>query len=82
VRTALVDHVEHFRWRVLQDALAEATAAYWERRAVAFDAIGTPACDDVALACRRYAWLLRDAGVDAEAQATIIAAAERIRLAS
>lgn len=34
----LADHVEHFRRRVLQDALNEATAAYWHRRAAAFDA--------------------------------------------
>ncbi len=33
-----VDYVEHFRERVLQDALSEATTAYWERRAEAFAA--------------------------------------------
>ena len=31
-------YVEHFRARVVQDALAEASAAYWLRRADAFDA--------------------------------------------
>lgn len=31
-------HVEHFRARVLQDALNEATASYWLRRAEAFEA--------------------------------------------
>ena len=35
---ALADHLEHFRGRVLQDALTEATAAYWERRAQVFEA--------------------------------------------
>ena len=35
---ALARHVEHFRARVVQDALAEADAAYWLRRADAFDA--------------------------------------------
>jgi hypothetical protein len=30
---ALAEHVEHFRSRVLSDALNEATAAYWRRRA-------------------------------------------------
>jgi len=30
-------YVEHFRQRVLQDALAEASASYWERRAQAFE---------------------------------------------
>lgn len=33
----LVDHVEHFRHRVVQDALADATAIYWCRRAAAFE---------------------------------------------
>lgn len=33
----LAGYVEHFRARVLQDALNEATAAYWHRRADAFD---------------------------------------------
>ena len=34
----LTEHVEHFRQRVLADALQEATAAYWHRRAEAFEA--------------------------------------------
>lgn len=29
----LADHVDHFQHRVLQDALTEATAVYWRRRA-------------------------------------------------
>lgn len=33
----LVADVEHFQRRVLQDALAEATAMHWERRACAFE---------------------------------------------
>jgi hypothetical protein len=32
----LEEYVEHFRGRVVQDALAEATAVYWRRRAEAF----------------------------------------------
>lgn len=36
-RTDLTTYLEHFRARVLQDALNEATAAYWLRRAAAFD---------------------------------------------
>lgn len=31
--TTLADNVEHFRQRVLQDALCEAMAHYWRRRA-------------------------------------------------
>jgi hypothetical protein len=45
-------HVEHFRYRVLQDALNEATSAYWLRRAKAFAAVGSVACDEIAQACR------------------------------
>lgn len=47
----LEEYVEHFRRRVLQDALAEATAAYWRRRAMAFAQVGTPAADEIARAC-------------------------------
>ena len=36
-RLDLEAHVQHFRARVLQDALTEATAAYWERRAAMFE---------------------------------------------
>src|SRR4051812_35810244 len=47
----LADHVDHFRARVLQDAIAEATSSYWNRRARQFAAVGTPACDEIAQAC-------------------------------
>ncbi len=33
----LAEHVEHFRRRVVQDALSEATSAYWCRRAEMFE---------------------------------------------
>jgi hypothetical protein len=33
----LTAYVEHFRRRVLQDALAEATNKYWQRRADTFE---------------------------------------------
>ena len=39
---ALADEVDHFRRRVLQDALNEATAAFWLRRAADFERVGTP----------------------------------------
>lgn len=35
--TAGLPYVDHFRTRVLQDAFAEAEAAYWRRRAEAFE---------------------------------------------
>lgn len=37
--SALIEYVEHFQKRVVQDALAEATAAYWHRRANQFEAV-------------------------------------------
>ncbi len=37
-RLSLAEHVEHFRERVLADALAEATSIYWNRRAESFEA--------------------------------------------
>lgn len=53
----LEEHVEHFRARVLQDALAEATSSYWLRRAATFEAVGNAACDEIAQACRNAAAL-------------------------
>lgn len=35
---SLGEYLDHFTRRILQDALAEATAAYWLRRAADFDA--------------------------------------------
>lgn len=35
---AIVEHATHFQHRVIQDALADATATYWHRRAAAFEA--------------------------------------------
>lgn len=69
--SALVKHVTHFQRRVIQDAITEASAAYWDRRAATFARVGTPACDQTALACRRHAWLLRDTGLDGEARTLI-----------
>jgi len=68
----LDEHLIHFRTRALYDALLEATAAYWRHRATTFDTVGTPACDLIALNCRRHADLLEDIGLDAEA-CTVIA---------
>jgi hypothetical protein len=61
----LVEHVEHFQHRVMQDALAEATAAYWEKRARDFDAVGTPSADETAEACRNRARVALDGDVTA-----------------
>jgi hypothetical protein len=69
--TQLEQHLDHFRRRVLVDALQEATAAYWRRRATTFTRVGNPACDQTALACARYADLVTDTGLDAEATAVI-----------
>lgn len=66
--TPLDQHLAHFQWRVLQDALCEATADYWERRAHTFAAVGNARCDEIAQACRNKAQLLRDAGLDQDTQ--------------
>lgn len=34
---ALVDHVDHFQRRVLNEALLDASATYWRRRAAMFE---------------------------------------------
>jgi hypothetical protein len=54
----LSSYIEHFRARVLQDALNEALPSYWNRRAEAFAAVGTPECDVIASACRAKARFL------------------------
>lgn len=69
--TLLDAHLKHFTRRVLQDALAEATATYWRHRATTFDAVGTPSSDLIALNCRRHANLLIELGLDAETRALI-----------
>ena len=53
----LPEYVEHFRSRVLADALQEATSAYWLRRARVFAEVGTEGCDEIAQACRNRAAL-------------------------
>ena len=50
-----VGYVDHFRARVLQDALTSALSSYWLRRADSFASVGTARCDAIALACRRHA---------------------------
>lgn len=66
-------HLANFHHRVLADALLEATSSYWLRRADTFDTVGTPACDDIALACRRHAELIADTGLDAESEQLLAA---------
>lgn len=46
--------------RFVIDMLLEASAAYWLRRAEDFANVGTPACDEIARACRNKAALCRD----------------------
>jgi hypothetical protein len=52
---AVVENVDHFQRRVLMDALREATAAYWLRRAKQFEWVGNARCDEIAQACRNRA---------------------------
>lgn len=68
----LAAYTEHFRARVLQDALNSATHSYWMKRAEQFAAVGTPACDEIALACRnRAAVALLDDGIEPEVRAAL-----------
>ena len=53
----LVEDAEHFRRRVLEDALNEACSTYWLRRADDFNVVGTPEADEIAEACRHRAEL-------------------------
>ena len=53
--TDLEEYAENFRRRVLQDALNEATAGYWTKRAETFDAVGNASSDEIARACRNRA---------------------------
>lgn len=61
----------HFRRRVLNDALLEATSFYWNRRADTFAAVGNARCDEIAQACRNHATFVTVYGPDAAAQAVI-----------
>jgi len=57
-------YLEQFRRRVIQDAISEALPGYWQRRAAAFAAVGTPSADGTADACRRHAEFLTANPVD------------------
>jgi hypothetical protein len=50
--------IDHFRARILQDALTEATAQHWLHRAAVFAQVGTPECDLIAENCRNHAQLI------------------------
>lgn len=58
----LLEHAEQFEKRQIQDILNEACAGYWRRRAEQFAAVGTPACDEIAQACRNRAMLAEIGG--------------------
>jgi hypothetical protein len=49
--------VEQAAVRAIREALLEAQAQHWRRRARTFRAVGTVECDQVALACERAAEL-------------------------
>lgn len=70
-RPTLPAYLEHFRRRVLYDALLEATSDYWLHRADVFAAVGNARCDEIAQACRNHAQFLRAYQLDAEANAVI-----------
>jgi hypothetical protein len=56
-RATVGQTADHFMQRMLEDCMAEATRSYWLRRARTFDGVGTPACREIAQACRNRAAL-------------------------
>lgn len=52
------DYLERFVSDLLADAMANASATQWRRRADQFAAVGTASCDVIATACRNHAALL------------------------
>lgn len=46
--------------RFVVDMLLEAQERYWKTRAADFEKVGTPACDEIARACRAKAVLCRE----------------------
>ena len=57
--------------RFLQQMLTEPRPEYWERRAKTFTEVGTGECDQIALACRQHAWLIRHYGPDPDVLAVV-----------
>lgn len=56
------DRIDTIARLVIVDILLEAQEAYWLRRAMDFAGVGTPACDEIARACRAKATLCRGEG--------------------
>jgi len=75
--TASDGYVEHFRTRLLQDAIAAALPSTWRRRAEDFDRVGNQRCTDVATACRRHADLLERSGLAPDLLAELAAVSEQ-----
>jgi hypothetical protein len=63
--------VEQAAVRAIREALLEATAAHWRRRAAQFRAVGTPECDEIAQACENRARVSLFGGDLAEIGATL-----------
>ena len=58
VGALLPDVLDRIAKRFVRQTILEMMPAHWIRRADEFEAVGTPSCDQVALACRRHAYLL------------------------
>lgn len=69
--TRLEVEADQMARRLLLDALNEATAAYWRKRAEDFAALGGPSCDEIAEACRNRARVCEMGGDSAEYAALI-----------
>lgn len=72
-----VGYVDHFRRRVMQDALVEALPEYWRRRADTFDLVGNNRCDEIATACRHHADLIEQDGLPAAMLVELVAELDR-----
>ena len=66
-----MEPLKRILYRFLQDLLTEALPEYWERRAKTFAEVGTEECDQIALACRCHAWLIRHYGPDPDVLAVL-----------
>lgn len=56
------EKIDRLAQLLIIDLLLESSAKYWLKRADDFAAVGTPACDEIARACRAKAHLCREEG--------------------
>jgi len=79
VTADLIEHIDHFQRRVIQDALADATATYWERRAATFE-WARPRAGDYTGRATRADLARRDRSLQEAADACQARAATNLRI--